>query len=97
MYRQELWFLWSACHLIMLYISMKFHENILSCFQVTEWTRLHDGGIDGQTDRLTDNQAKNNKSPPLSGGDIRIKKSHLKATTGTSSNNSCKTKSHFAL
>ena len=32
MYRQELEFLYSACHLMMLYISMKFHENILNGF-----------------------------------------------------------------
>ena len=38
LYRQELWFLCSACHLMMLYISMKFHENILNGFQVIEPT-----------------------------------------------------------
>ena len=32
MYRQELGFLCSAHHLMMLYISMKFHENILNKF-----------------------------------------------------------------
>ena len=32
MYRQELRFLWSACCLMMLYISVKFHENILEQF-----------------------------------------------------------------
>ena len=40
MYRQELLFLCSACHLVMLCISMKFHENILNGFQVTEDTKL---------------------------------------------------------
>ena len=39
MYRQVLGFLWSACCLMMLYISMKFHENILNGFQVFERTR----------------------------------------------------------
>ena len=32
LYRQELQFLSSACHLMMFYISMKFHENILKDF-----------------------------------------------------------------
>ena len=32
LYRQELWFLCSACRLMMLYISMKFHDNILERF-----------------------------------------------------------------
>ena len=39
MYRQELQFLWSAHHLIILYMSMKFHENILNGFQVIEGTQ----------------------------------------------------------
>ena len=47
LYRPELWFLWSACRLMMLYISMMFHENILNGFQVIEWTQLREG----QTDR----------------------------------------------
>ena len=38
-YREELRFLWSAHHLMMLYISMKFHDTFLKDFQVTEWTR----------------------------------------------------------
>ena len=37
-YKQELWFL-SARHLMMFYISMKFHENILNGFQVIEQAR----------------------------------------------------------
>ena len=49
MYRQELWFLWFACHLMMLNISTKFHENILNGFQVIEWTRF----CDRQTDKWT--------------------------------------------
>ena len=39
LYRKELRFLCSACRLMMLYISMKFHDNILNGFQVIEWTR----------------------------------------------------------
>ena len=38
-YRQELRFLWCACHLMMLYISTKFHKNILKGLQVIEQTR----------------------------------------------------------
>ena len=34
MYRQELLFLRFACQLIMLYISMKLHENILKGFKL---------------------------------------------------------------
>ena len=36
LYRQELWFLCFACRLMMFYIYMKFHENILMGFQVIE-------------------------------------------------------------
>ena len=53
LYRQELWVLCSARRLMMLYISMKFHENILNGFQVIEWTQLSDGQSDAQTDGLT--------------------------------------------
>ena len=35
----ELLFLCSARHLMMLYSSMKFNENILNSFQVIEWTQ----------------------------------------------------------
>ena len=38
MYRQELLFLCSARHLMILYISVKFHENILYGFQFIERT-----------------------------------------------------------
>ena len=51
----------------MLYISMKFHENILNGFQVIEWTRF----CDRQTNGQTYNQGKNNLSLPFQGeGDI---------------------------
>ena len=45
MSKQELWFLWSARCLMMLYISMKFHENILNGFQVIERTRNYNSLI----------------------------------------------------
>ena len=38
-YRQELQFLCSACRPMMLYISVKFHDNILDGFEVTERTQ----------------------------------------------------------
>ena len=37
---QELWFLHSACHLLVLNICMKFYEYILNSFKVIVWTRL---------------------------------------------------------
>ena len=36
----ELNFLFSACHLMVLNICVKFHENILNSFEVTERTRV---------------------------------------------------------
>ena len=51
MYKQELWFLWSARRLMMLYISMKFQENIFKGFQDIERTQLCDRPTDGQMDR----------------------------------------------
>ena len=36
-------FLRCACRLMMLYFSMKFHENILNGFQVIEWTKNDQG------------------------------------------------------
>ena len=38
LYGQDLQFLCSASHLMMIYISMKFHENILKSFQYIEQT-----------------------------------------------------------
>ena len=38
LYSQELQFLCSACRLMMRYILMKFHDNILNGFQVIEQT-----------------------------------------------------------
>ena len=38
-YIQELWFLHSACHLLVLNICMKFYEYILNSFKVAE-TRM---------------------------------------------------------
>ena len=45
LYRQELWFLCFACHLMMLYISMMFHDNILNGFQVIEGTQNYHSPI----------------------------------------------------
>ena len=39
LYTKELRFLCSARLLMMFYISMKFHDNILTGFQVIDWTR----------------------------------------------------------
>ena len=59
---------------MLLYICVKFHENISDGFLVTERTRFCDrqtdgqtGGMDGQTDRRTDDQGKNNMSPNPTG------------------------------
>ena len=66
-------FLRSARHLMLLYICIKFHENISNGFWVTERTwfcdRQTDGQTDRQMDRRKDDQGKNNMSPnPLTGG-----------------------------
>ena len=37
---QQLWFLHSACHLLVLNICMKFYEYILNSSKVIEWTRF---------------------------------------------------------
>ena len=37
---QELWFLHSACNLLVLNICMKFYEYILNSSKVIEWTRF---------------------------------------------------------
>ena len=39
--KPELWFICSASRLIVLYIFVKFRENILKSFQLTERTRVH--------------------------------------------------------
>ena len=41
----------SAHGLMMLYISIKLHENILNCFQVIELTRFCDRQMDGRTNK----------------------------------------------
>ena len=64
---QELPFLRSACHLMLIDICMKFREDSFRGFQVTERTRF-------VTDRRTDRRlGKNNMSPNPSGGDIITK------------------------
>ena len=37
--KKELWFLCSACRLMMLNLTMKFYDNIFNSFQVIEQTR----------------------------------------------------------
>ena len=67
---QELPFLRSARRLMLIDICMKFREDSLRGFQVTERTRFV---TDRQTDRQTDRRpGKNNMSPNPSGGDIMI-------------------------
>ena len=39
-HNQELWFLHSACHLLVLNICMKFYEYILNSFKVIEQTQF---------------------------------------------------------
>ena len=69
---QELSFLHSARRLMLIDICMKFREDSLRGFQVTERTRfVTDRQTDRQTDRRTDGRpGKNNMSPNPSGGDI---------------------------
>ena len=67
---QELPFLHSARHLMLIDICMKFREDSLRGFQVTEWTQFV---TDRQTDRQTDGRkdgrpGKNNMSPNPEGG-----------------------------
>ena len=52
----ELQYLFSAHHLIVLYVSTKFRENISKDYRVTEWTRF-----------VMDNYGKNYMSPPDGG------------------------------
>ena len=68
---QELQFLHSARHLMLIDICMKFREDSFRGFQVTERTRfVTDRQTDKQTDGQTDAMGKNNMSPNPSGGDI---------------------------
>ena len=46
--QQELWFLCSANRLIVLYISVKFHEKISNGFSLTEPVQFCDEQMDGQ-------------------------------------------------
>ena len=56
--KPELWFMCSTLRLMVLYICVKFSENISNGIRVTERTRnyeaLTDGRTDGRTDRRTD-------------------------------------------
>ena len=49
---QELWFLHSASHLMLIEIYMKFREDSLNGFQIIDWTRF-----------VTEALGKNNMSP----------------------------------
>ena len=64
---QELPFLHSARRLLLIDICMKFREDSLRGFQVTERTRFV---TDRQTDRQTDARGKTICLPTLKGGDI---------------------------
>ena len=70
--KQELPFLHSARRLMLIDICMKFCEDSLRGFQVTEWTRFvtdrqTDGRTDRQTDRQTDAQGKKICLPTMRG------------------------------
>ena len=67
-YIQELWFLRSARLPMLVNIYMKFHEDILNGFEVTERTRFCEGQKDRQTDGRTDDRGKNNISLNPEGG-----------------------------
>ena len=64
---QELPFLHSAGRLMLIDICMKFREDDLRGFQVTEWTRFV---TDRQTDGQTDGRMPGEK--PLKRGDIIV-------------------------
>ena len=72
---QELPFLHSAHRLMLIDICMKFREDSLRGFQVTERTRfVTDRQTDGWTDRWTDGRpGKNNMSPNPEGGRHKYK------------------------
>ena len=46
-----LWFMCSAHRLIVLYICVKFGENISDHIRLMEWTQMMEVRTDGQTDR----------------------------------------------
>ena len=70
-YFQELWFLRFVHRLMLINISLKFHEDILNGFQVTERKRFCDGHIDSQTDGQT-TMAKTICLPTLKWEDIKL-------------------------
>ena len=47
--KPELPFMCSACCLTVLYICVKFCENISDCIKVMEWTRMMDALMDGHS------------------------------------------------
>ena len=52
--KPELWFMCSEHCLMVLYICVKFHENISNGIRIMEWTRNYEALTDGWTDRQTD-------------------------------------------
>ena len=74
---QELPFLHSARRLMLIDICMKFPEDSLRGFQVTERTQFV---TDRQTDRQTDARGKTICLPTLKGGDIILKQVAQRAT-----------------
>ena len=58
--KPELWFMYSAHCLIVLYICVKFHENISNCFQLTDRTRVH--GRNGYVQCSKGNNSKSRKT-----------------------------------
>ena len=70
---QELLFLHSARRLMLIDICMKFREDSLRGFQVTERTLfVTDRRTDGQMDGRTDARGKTVCLPTLKGGDINM-------------------------
>ena len=52
--KPELWFMCSAYRLMVLYIAVKFGENISYGIRVVEWTRNHKALTDGWTLKISD-------------------------------------------
>ena len=52
--KTELWFMCSACHLIELYICLKFRENITDGIRVMEQTRMMEALMAGRTFKISE-------------------------------------------
>ena len=77
----ELWILCSSCHLMMLYILIKFHENISNGFQVSEMKQ-----VNGRNQYVKYSNGRNSRDmfPPCLWGDIirlRVSKIYLSLIT----------------